>query len=58
MKFIAGQLFVLLKINNKKMLTNSFEGVILLTYSKAKTKKAELHSFQRDGVWCEPLCHD
>jgi hypothetical protein len=37
----------------KKVLTNLFFGDII-TDGKAMTKKAELQSFQRGGVWCEP----
>jgi hypothetical protein len=36
-----------------KLLTNPMFDVII-TQVKAMTKKAELQSFQRGGVWCEP----
>jgi hypothetical protein len=42
-----------LKKAAKKVLTNHFFGVII-TGTKAMTKKAEVQSFQRGGVWCEP----
>ena len=37
----------------QKVLTNLLFGDIIADV-KAMTKKAELQSFQRGGVWCEP----